>query len=163
MGSVLILCINDNATICTVLKFDANVEANIYADAKCGQTFKDPSRMLSLRHRFGNRLVWTDPYIERSTLSTRNEPGRSSVSIKCRVYTLINCNYNYTPGLLVCRGCLKDSVNIITNTVMRSKGNHQHNLMDVFLWQNAHLKVKTFKKPSLFLHQCTFTMQRYTL
>ena len=51
-----------------------------------------------------------------------DHPSQSSAA-----YTLINCNYNYTAGLLVSGGCLKDIVNIIMNTVMRTEGNHQNN------------------------------------
>ena len=35
MGSVRILCINVNITIDTMLKFDANADANVDFDAKC--------------------------------------------------------------------------------------------------------------------------------
>ena len=39
MGFVTIPCINANITIDTVLKFDANADANINIDPQCEQTF----------------------------------------------------------------------------------------------------------------------------
>ena len=40
MSSVLILWININTTIDTMLQFDANADANANIDAQCEQTFK---------------------------------------------------------------------------------------------------------------------------
>ena len=37
-GSVPIPCVNVNSTIDTMLKFDANSDANVYIDAKCERT-----------------------------------------------------------------------------------------------------------------------------
>ena len=38
MGSILILCVNINVTIDTMLKFDENADANVNADDKCEGT-----------------------------------------------------------------------------------------------------------------------------
>ena len=39
-GFYIILCINVNITIDTMLKFDANSDANVNIDAQCERTFK---------------------------------------------------------------------------------------------------------------------------
>ena len=39
MRSVPILYINVNVSTDTMLKFDANADANVYVDAKCERTF----------------------------------------------------------------------------------------------------------------------------
>ena len=54
MGSVSILFTNANITIDTILKFDANADANASIESQCEQTLMNGYLCLCLRHYWHN-------------------------------------------------------------------------------------------------------------